>query len=269
MQTNIQIMNELDIFDVDILTHCLVRVEDEWNYHNVVSSFSRLFYIEEGSSNILCNGKTVHLIPGNVYLVPAGTCACYCCASGGFMKKLFFHISLLSADSHDLLTDLPKGVYQLTFEQARCEQIFRLYGTQDYRSLLELRLILYQTLLAFYSRFSFPVPEMKNYSAITKNVMQFIQNRLNINLTVGEIAESHFVSKGYLCKLFKKETGISVGRYIDELVFFRAKKLLLTEKEQTIRQIAESLGFHDQSYFSRRFKEKYGESPAQYRKEQI
>ncbi len=230
MQTNIQTINELNLFDIDILTHCHVRVEDDWNYSNVVSSFSRLFYVKEGAASIICNGKQIPLVPGNVYLVPAGTCASYHCANGSYMNKLFFHISLLSAENHDLLADLPKNVYELPFAQVRCNQIFQLYSNPNYLTLLALRAILYETLVAFYRHFSFPIPEIKAYSPVTRNVMHFIQNHFSAALTIEQIAEANFVSKGYLCKLFKKETGISVGKYIDEQLFFRAKRLLLTKK---------------------------------------
>lgn len=269
MQTNIQTIPELNLFDIDILTHCHVCVEEDWNYSNVVSSFSRLFYVREGAASILCNGRKILLLPGNVYLVPAGTCASYHCEKGGHLDKLFFHISLLSTDNHDLLSDLPHTIYELSFAQAGCEQIFRLYQAPSYQTLLTLRIILYQTLLEFYTHFSLPTPEMKTYSAVTQSVVRYIQNHFSIALTIDCIAEANFVSKGYLCKLFKKEIGISIGKYIDEQALFRAKRMLLTEKQRTIQQISAALGFHDQAYFSRRFKEKTGLSPAQYRKEQM
>lgn len=269
MQTNIQTIHVLNIFNLDILVHRHVRVEEDWNYSNIVSSFSRLYYVKEGAAEIYCNGKEIPLVPGNVYFVPAGACASYHCAKGSHMEKLFFHIALLSAENHDLLSDLPKEVFTLSFEQARCEQIFRLYSEPNYMTLLALRAILYETLVRFYIQFSFPVPEIKTYSPVTRNVMRFLQNHFSADLTIECIAEANFVSKSYLSKLFKKETGISIGKYIDDLAVFHAKKMLITEKERSIQQICTTLGFHDQAYFSRRFKEKCGLSPAQYRKEQM
>ena len=81
-----------------------------------------------------------------------------------------------------------------------------------------------------------------------------------------EIAKEMFVSPSKLRNTFKAETGITLGGYIDDMVFFRAKKLL-GSKKFSVGDISTKLGFCDQFYFSRRFKEKYGKTPSKYRKE--
>ena len=168
MQTNIQTIHELNFFDLDILVHRHVRVEEDWNYSNVISYFSRLFYVKEGSASVICNGKHFSLVPGNVYLIPAGTCASYHCPKGSYMDKLFFHISLMSVENHDLLSDLPKSIYELPFTQVRCEQIFRLYSDPNYLTLLALRAILFETLVGFYTHFSFPIYYFNNERPVRK-----------------------------------------------------------------------------------------------------
>lgn len=64
-------------------------------------------------------------------------------------------------------------------------------------------------------------------------------------------------------KLFKKITGLSPNEYVTELRINRAKEMLLSSKER-LRVIAKRVGYHDEYYFNRRFKQKVGLSPGQY-----
>ena len=86
-----------------------------------------------------------------------------------------------------------------------------------------------------------------------------------VQLTTKELAEQLFICESTLCKKFKNEVGVTIGTYIDDLIFFNAEKMLLKTK-WSINQISETLGFCDQFYFSRRFKHKYGQTPLEYRK---
>ena len=62
--------------------------------------------------------------------------------------------------------------------------------------------------------------------------------------------------------------GITIGKYIDGIVLLTAKERL-ADKSYDISTISDDLGFCDTFYFSRRFKESFGRTPNQYRKEII
>ena len=63
-----------------------------------------------------------------------------------------------------------------------------------------------------------------------------------------------------------EEAGMSPGKYIDNMIFLKAKQML-SDPALTIGQISQKLGFCDQFYFSRRFKENSRQTPSEYRKE--
>ena len=69
-----------------------------------------------------------------------------------------------------------------------------------------------------------------------------------------------------LSKRFTKETGISIGKFVDREVMIEAQRRLLLSDEP-IQQISEELGFCDQFYFSKKFKQFSGISPIKYRKQ--
>ena len=66
--------------------------------------------------------------------------------------------------------------------------------------------------------------------------------------------------------MFSKETGIGVSEYIRKRRMHKAKKLLKNTKKP-VWEVAQEVGFEDYTYFSRVFKNTYGKSPREIRKE--
>lgn len=77
-------------------------------------------------------------------------------------------------------------------------------------------------------------------------------------------ADKLLISPNYLNALCKKEKGKTVGNIIRERVILEAKRLLVNSKLD-ISQIAFSLGFEDNSYFTKFFKAQTNQTPKQFR----
>jgi AraC-like DNA-binding protein len=103
------------------------------------------------------------------------------------------------------------------------------------------------------------------YSPEIKSAIGYISNNLSVGLSISAIAKEISFAPSTLTRRFRKETGMSIGEYIDNLIMFRAERALIST-DSSILEISEAFGFCDQFYFSRRFKEKYGASPREYRK---
>ena len=78
-------------------------------------------------------------------------------------------------------------------------------------------------------------------------------------------AEQLHVTPRYLSQTVKEVTGKSAGELIDEMVILEAKALL-NDVSLTISQVADSLYFSDQFFFSKYFKRLTGLSPSEYKK---
>lgn len=74
-----------------------------------------------------------------------------------------------------------------------------------------------------------------------------------------------FLSPGYLSAVFKEETGMTLNRFIREVRMNKAKELLETTNMK-ISQIAKEVGFSNNSYFCRSFREFFGDTPEACRK---
>ena len=74
-----------------------------------------------------------------------------------------------------------------------------------------------------------------------------------------------FISKHYLCRIFKSATGFSVMEYIIYSRILRARQLL--QEGVSVQQAGELSGFSDNSHFIRTFGHLTGTSPGRYAKE--
>jgi AraC-like DNA-binding protein len=89
-------------------------------------------------------------------------------------------------------------------------------------------------------------------------------NNLNENLDVHQLSSEMKVDYHWLRKAFKVETGDSPNSYHMRLRLERACNLLL-ETDLTVSQVAYTLGFQSEFYFSTVFKKKMGLAPGRYR----
>jgi YesN/AraC family two-component response regulator len=92
-----------------------------------------------------------------------------------------------------------------------------------------------------------------NYSPQVKRAIRHIRQRLFEPCTLRDLAREIRVTPNYLSSLFKRETGLTLTRYIQNLKIEEAKRMILS-REHSLGDIAEMLGFASLSYFSRVFK---------------
>ena len=83
-------------------------------------------------------------------------------------------------------------------------------------------------------------------------------------MSLEKLADHLNITPEYACTCFKKHMGISLMKYSKKIKVDRAKILLLTTN-MSILDIAFTLGFYDQSHFSKTFKYFEGVSPSKFR----
>lgn len=98
-------------------------------------------------------------------------------------------------------------------------------------------------------------------------VLEFIDEHFTEDLQVPELAQRFSYDKSYFCRKFKSQTGVTCGAYIKALRMEAAGALLKKNKD-SISAIAEMCGYNDANYFTRCFKEIYGVTPTQWRRQQ-
>lgn len=96
-------------------------------------------------------------------------------------------------------------------------------------------------------------------------VILYMQHHMAENISVEELAELIYVSKSYLSRYFKKETGMSLIEYL-RLIRINAAKKLLVSSNTTIEEISSIIGYNSSKYFCRAFKNCTSMAPSAYKK---
>ena len=95
---------------------------------------------------------------------------------------------------------------------------------------------------------------------VTKAI-SYIEDNYSQPIKVEEIADTCRVSSSYLSRVFKKELGVSVHSYINNLRISRAVQML---SSQSVADTATANGFCDSSHFIAVFKKSFGITPSEY-----
>jgi AraC family transcriptional regulator len=95
---------------------------------------------------------------------------------------------------------------------------------------------------------------------ILRQVIDYIHEHLNQDITLATLAAIAHMSPSYFSRLFKQSTGLSPHQYVIQCRVDRAKQLLLQGK-LSLAEISYSLGFTHQSHLSHHFKRLTGSSP--------
>ena len=110
---------------------------------------------------------------------------------------------------------------------------------------------------------SFPSDRLVGVSPISDAAL-FVLKNFRSNPSLEEAAARAGFSTSYFSELFRKQTGSNYKRFLDNVKFDYAKKLLLFT-DMTALEVCVESGFNDYANFSRRFKRRFGASPDVYR----
>ena len=118
-------------------------------------------------------------------------------------------------------------------------------------------------------RYSLRKQEIKDYTGglpkyRLRQAIAYINEHLDQNLTLAELAFVVHMSPHYFASLFKQSTGLSPHQYVTKCRIEKAKQLL-TKQELAIVEICQQVGFQSQSHFTRVFRQHTATTPKAYR----
>lgn len=109
-----------------------------------------------------------------------------------------------------------------------------------------------------------PEAYVRNVDRI-KSMVGFIEEHYAQELTIEQIAQSGGVSQREAQREFAAHVGSRPMEYLNNHRLFMASKLL-KGTDASISEVARSCGFGSQSYFTKRFRERYGHTPSEHRR---
>ncbi|NLB82270.1 MAG: helix-turn-helix transcriptional regulator [Clostridiaceae bacterium] len=97
---------------------------------------------------------------------------------------------------------------------------------------------------------------------IVQKTIAYINSNYQNDLSLCTLAKNAYISENQLCRLFKKELGITISKYITSKRISEAKRLLRTDNN--VSTTAAKCGYKDYASFIRAFKKVVGISPGKY-----
>lgn len=99
-------------------------------------------------------------------------------------------------------------------------------------------------------------------------ILEYCRQHYNRNISLKAMATMVRMEEHYLSRLFRQKTNDSLINYVQTLRLDKAKELL-AHTSQPVAEIGRSVGFPNENYFAKTFRKHFGQTPSQYRKEQL
>lgn len=263
------------------------QLNGDWNWKNVNSPFTRIYYVSEGEAKVKFTDKEVILRPRHLYIIPAYTTHSYECE--GHFVHYYLHVyegfksEMNVMDFYEFPCEVDAGEEEEHIFELLCHRFpvakladsnpqtydnktqftdyVKRYKDMELWEKMELR----SAILLFFSRFIRKATlRVWTKDERLKKVLTHINRNIEKNIEVKELAELAYVTKSYLIRMFKKEFGTSPIQYINKKKVEKAQLLLFTT-DKSIKDVAYTLGYNDHSYFIRMFRKISGTTPQEYR----
>lgn len=99
---------------------------------------------------------------------------------------------------------------------------------------------------------------------IVEKACVFMTEHMMEDISLERTAQEVNVSPFYLSKLFKEEKNQNFITYLTDIRMEKARALL-KEPRASVKEVSAAVGYNDQNYFSRLFRNKFGMSPTEFR----
>lgn len=97
-------------------------------------------------------------------------------------------------------------------------------------------------------------------------IKEKIDHEYSENIRISDFSAKYFFSREYLSKLFKTRYGIGIYEYLQKVRMERAAALL-RDPDIKILDISSRIGYTDNNYFSKAFRNYYNLTPTEFRKQ--
>ncbi|WP_169305290.1 helix-turn-helix transcriptional regulator [Coraliomargarita akajimensis] len=260
-----------------------------WNYKQISSPFTRLYYVLKGKDTwVEHHEKRFDMTEGELLIIPPFTLADYVCNAHCELYSIHFTAECYQGVELFLLNEMrwrhkELGILPELFErinqlnpkrsmeivdpdnEAYNQSIRSLFGIEtELNKEMESNAIMHLLLSRFVPDSIRAVP---NTTAREQKIMQtlsYINNHLNEPLTLDVLARQANLNPTYLSNTFEEVLSIRPTKYIQGKRIEKAQLLLLSTN-QSLKEIAYQIGIPNTDYFLRMFKIKVGMTPSEYR----
>lgn len=247
-------------------------IRTDYHYHE----FCKLLFLISGSGSYAVEGQRYHLLPGDIVTLNAGCVHRPELAQDTAYERLIIYISPDFLHTHSVpsysleqcFSDNHGHVLRLT--DIRKKQLFDLADrlerelSSDHPGKEILCTSLLLQILVFSCRFrhpySLPAPvRLLPSDPVIQAIVSYLDSCSAEQLSIDKLAEQFFLSKYYMMRRFREQTGTTIHAYLLERRLFLARELLSGGMPSV--QVCFQVGFGSYSAFSRAYGSLFGMTP--------
>lgn len=249
--------------------------EVEYHYHD----FDKITIFIHGKVNYMIEGRSYDLKPYDIVLVKQGDIHKLTVDNTYPYERIIVYISpnfmnAYQTDTYDLSYCFQKAQKEhsnvLRIPSPEKSSLFRSisqlehsftdggYASELYRQVVFLEFMIHLNRATRKNRLEFIDTDNCNEKVLA--ILDYVGEHLCEDLAIDKIAGQFYISKYYMMRLFKQETGYTLGQYISQKRLLLAKELLSAGVPRT--QACYDCGFKDYSTFSRAYKQLFGSTPS-------
>lgn len=231
----------------------------------------QLYYILEGEATFVIGEKQLPVGPGSCFLVPAmmphemlpvreGRLCSY--ELKLFVRDPSLLLHLQEAAAHFLDQGVIRRLLRYVVENWNC---------REEQNVTDIEYVLSTVLLNFFvEKLQYAHNDSahiftEDYSAVTKSVLVYIEKHFPYPFSLQALGEQLSYNKNYLCSVFRRDTGVSIVKYLN-FIRIRQAVIFFAFYGQDVHTTCESVGFTNLSHFSRTFKDLVGVPPRDFRR---
>ncbi len=256
-----------DEFDIENCGYFIAPSENWLHMDRTMEKYYCFVYTIKGDFNLMIDDVTYHVKEREFILMKPRVRHFGISPTLGETEYFWFHISLKESDFFDFEED--KACIPLHFKPKHFDrlivslnQLIDMYSSKYYTSNIFksiIRTIIYETSNQYINQ--------QNGTTYDKNfekLLRWLDLYYYKQFTLEQLGEQFNYSRNYLATKFKLLTGTTLVEYLN-LKRIESAKSMLCNSHETVKQIAFAVGFTDEKYFMRVFKEKVHMTPTEFR----
>jgi AraC-like DNA-binding protein len=211
----------------------------------------------KGCSEYFIGGESVRVNEGEMIFLPEGLSYEY--RTDNSEGSLYTSINFLAdIECPEVRVYSMENFYKLGYIYQSFSESWRFGSPEDKYACMS---VLYE-LLAYISKSEQAEDEKRKYSIIEPAVEYMKKHIHDTRLRVDRLHTLCGISDTYFRRIFKARFGITPKEYIIEERITHARSIIDSGDFDSIREVAELVGFSDALYFSKAFKRVYGVPPS-------
>ncbi|KOP67963.1 hypothetical protein AMS62_23935 [Bacillus sp. FJAT-18019] len=258
------------------LTYHLVEADSRtesigWTSGSLTSNSHTLLIFAKGKGSLHVRQHVLTITPGKCYLLCPGTTYQIHNGMDNAVQYSRLTFTVIQVDEQQHMTykgELIPGKFDLcAYPSSHLLRLIEsLHSKDEYSSHIHWvqQHARFHELLAFLLQQNIQSDHAPTSVQAVESVIQYVdEHYMHPDLTVKQLADMAELSTWRFTHIFQERTGKKPLHYLTDLRINRAKELL-AQRNEPLRNIAQEIGYTDEYYFSRRFRQITGMSPKQF-----